>query len=100
VEAEMTKTRKQYSELFKFKVAMEAIKGLTTINELASQYQVHPNQVRNWKKKLTEDGPMVFEGKSRKHHQNLGTEEAELYEQIGRLKMELEWLKKKVTSIN
>jgi putative transposase len=100
VEAKMTKMRKQYSEQFKFKVALEAIKNLTTINELASRYQVHPNQVRNWKKKLADDGPMVFERKSGKHHQNQSTQEAELYEQIGRLKMELEWLKKKVTSIN
>ncbi len=96
----MTKTRKQYSEQFKFKVALEAIKGLATINELASRFQVHPNQVRNWKKKLEDEGSMVFERKSGKHHQDLSTDEAELYEQIGRLKMELEWLKKKVTSIN
>ncbi len=96
----MTKRRKQYSEQFKFKVALEAIKGLATINELASRYQVHPNQVRSWKKKLADEGSMVFERKSGKHHQNLSTDEAELYEQIGRLKMELEWLKKKVTSIN
>ena len=92
----MTKIRKQYSEQFKFKVAVEAIKGLATINEIASRFQVHPNQVRNWKKQLTEDGPTVFERKSGKHHQTLSTQEAELYEQIGRLKMELEWLKKKL----
>jgi putative transposase len=79
----MTKIRKQYSDQFKFKVALEAVKGLATINEIASRFQVHPNQVRNWKKKLVDDGPMVFEGKSGKHHQNLSTQEAELYEQIG-----------------
>jgi putative transposase len=79
----MTKIRKQYSEQFKFKVALEAVKGLATINEIASRFQVHPNLVRNWKKKLVDDGPMVFEGKSGKHHQNLSTQEAELYEQIG-----------------
>jgi putative transposase len=96
----MTKIRKQYSDQFKFKVALEAIKGLATINEIASQYQVHPNQVRNWKKQLTDDGPMVFDRKSGNHQQTLHAQEAELYEQIGRLKMELEWLKKKVTQIN
>jgi transposase-like protein len=95
----MTRKRKQYSDQFKFKVALEAIKGLETTNELASRFQVHPNQVRNWKKKLTDEGSMVFERKSGKQ-QDLSTDEAELYEQIGRLKMELEWLKKKVTSIN
>jgi transposase len=77
-----------------FKVALEAIKGLATINELASRDQVHPNQVRSWKKKLADEGSMVFERKSGKHHQNLSTDEAELFEQIGRLKMDLEWLKK------
>jgi transposase-like protein len=95
----MTRKRRQYSDQFKFKVALEAIKGLETTNELASRFQVHPNQVRNWKKKLAEEGSMVFERKSGKQ-QDLSTDEAELYEQIGRLKMELEWLKKKVTSIN
>ncbi len=95
----MTRIRKQYSDQFKFKVALEAIIGLATINEIASRFQVHPNQVRNWKKQLTDDGPMIFERKSGKHHQTLSTQEAELYEQIGRLKMELEWLKKKVTEI-
>ncbi len=95
----MTKKRKQYSEQFKFKVALEAIKGLTTINEIASRYQVHPNQVRNWKRKLTENGTAVFERKQDQNQKDLEEKEAELYEQIGRLKMELEWLKKKVTEI-
>ena len=79
----MTRIRKQYTDQFKFKVALEAIKGLATINELASRFQVHPNQVRNWKKKLEGEGSMVFERKSGKHHQGLSTDEAELYEQIG-----------------
>lgn len=93
----MTTKRKQYSDQFKFKVALEAIKGLETTNELASRFQVHPNQIQNWKKKLADEGSMVFERKSGKQQQDLSTDEAELYEQIGRLKMELEWLKKKVT---
>jgi len=78
-------------------VALEAIIGLAAINEIASRFRIHPNQARNWKRQLTDDGPMVFERKSGKHHQMLSSQEAELYEQIGRLKMELEWLKKKVT---
>ena len=92
----MTRKRKTYSRQFKFKVALEAVKGQATINEIANQYQVHPNQVRNRKKQLTSDGPAVFERKAGQHHQELATQEAELYEQIGRLKMELEWLKKKL----
>ena len=89
----MTRKRKTYSRQFKFKVALEAVKGQATINEIANQYQVH-----NWKKQLTSDGPAVFERKAGQHHQELATQEAELYEQIGRLKMELEWLKKSYRS--
>jgi hypothetical protein len=55
---------------------------------------VHPKQVRSWKKKLADEGSIVFARKSGKHHQNLSNDEAELYNQIGRLKMEFMWLKK------
>jgi putative transposase len=97
----MARKRRNFSQEFKFKVALEALKGQATINEIAGRYQVHPNQVRNWKKKLTENGAAVFERKQNQQNQkDLEEKEAELYEQIGRLKMELEWLKKKVTEIN
>lgn len=56
----MTTKRKQYNGQFKFKVALEAAKGVRTINELASVYNIHPNQVRNWKKQLLDAGPDVF----------------------------------------
>ncbi len=91
----MGKQRRQHSEQFKFKVALEAAKGLRTVNEIASEYNLHPNQVSSWKKQLLEDGPGVF-SRSRERGRSVAAEqEAELYEQIGRLKMELEWLKKK-----
>jgi putative transposase len=91
----MGKQRRQHSEQFKFKVALEAAKGLRTVNEIASEYNLHPNQVSSWKKQLLEDGPGVF-NRSREWGRTVAAEqEAELYEQIGRLKMELEWLKKK-----
>jgi len=64
------------------------------INEIASRYQVLPNHVRNWKRKFTENGGVVFERKQNQNQKDLEVKEAELYEQIGRLKMELEWLKK------
>jgi putative transposase len=90
----MGKQRRQHSEQFKFKVALEAAKGLQTVNEIASEYSLHPNQVSHWKKQLLGDGPEVFRC-SRERGQAVVTEqEAELYEQIGRLKMELEWMKK------
>jgi len=92
----MGKRRRQFSEQFKFKVALEAAKGLQTINEIASAYDVHPNQVSSWKKRLLEEGAEGFSGKRRCDQQRQAEQEAALYEQIGRLKMELEWLKKKV----
>ena len=90
----MTKKRKQYSPQFKFRVALEAAKENKTISELASEYAVHPTMVRNWKKQLLGTGADVFQN-SAKRPESEGVAEAELYEQIGRLKMELEWLKKK-----
>ena len=68
------------------------MKEQATINEIASQNSVHPNQVRNWKKQLMEEGSAVFERETGRAHQDQEAQEAELYEQIGRLKMELEWL--------
>ena len=91
----MGKQRRQFSEQFKFKVALEAAKGLRTVNEIASDYEVHPNQVSAWKKRLLEEGAEVFSRKRARDQQNQADQEAALYEQIGRLKMELEWLKKK-----
>lgn len=91
----MSKKRKQYSPGFKFKVALEAVKGLKTRNEIAAQFELHPMQVSQWKKQLLEEGADVFQRKNRKADAGTGPNEEQLYEQIGRLKMELEWLKKK-----
>ena len=91
----MTQKRKSYSTQFKFKVALEATQGLKTLNEIASAHNLHPNLVSNWKKKLLTEGPTVFSKDTAEELQAVAEREAELYEQIGRLKMELEWLKKK-----
>lgn len=96
----MRKKRKQYSSEFKFKVALEATKEAETINEIASRYGVHPTQVRDWKKKLIDEGPGVFGRNLVRQIREQETRETELYEQIGRLKMELEWLKKKAAQFN
>jgi transposase-like protein len=93
----VTKKRKKYSGQFKFKVALEAVKGQTTINEIASSNNIHPNQVSTCKKQLLVEGPTVFGQQTAKKLQEQTAREAELFEQIGRLKMELEWLKKKAT---
>ena len=96
----MTKKRTKYSQQFKFKVALEAVKELRTINEIASTYDVHPTQVKTWKKKLLTEGSTVFGQDAAHFLREQEAREAELYEQIGRLKMELEWLKKKVTQFD
>ena len=92
----MTVKRQKRSASFKFKVAMEAAKGLKTINQIASSYQVNPSQVSQWKKQLQSQGASIFKSKPGSSQRQQEKKEAGLYEQIGRLKMELEWLKKKV----
>lgn len=92
----MSKTRRRHSAEFKFQVALEAAKGLKTVNELASQFSVHPNQISQWKRDLLEGGVSLFASKNTRQQREQEVLQANLYEQIGRLKMELEWLKKKV----
>jgi transposase-like protein len=96
----MSQKRRQHSAAFKFKVALEAIKEIKPISQLASEYNVHPNQIRTWKKQLLSTGSSLFSRPNRAAEQAQATKEAELYEQIGRLKMELEWLKKKAASFD
>ena len=91
----MSKPRTRDSAQFKFQLALEAAKGLKTINELASEHGVHPNQVSEWKRRLLEVGSAIFSRDGTHHHREDQEREVALYEQIGRLKMELEWLKKK-----
>jgi transposase-like protein len=90
----MTAKRKQHSKQFKFKVALAAAKEDKTVNQLASEHQLHPSQVSSWKKQLLAQGPELF-GRPTNGQKAQASQEGELYEQIGRLKMELEWLKKK-----
>ena len=96
----MSKKRKQYSPQFKFKVALEAAKGLKTRSEIAAAFEIHPMQVSQWKKQLIDDGSDLFERKNKQKKMSDQPNEDHLYEQIGRLKMELEWLKKKSNSLN
>jgi putative transposase len=96
----MTKKRRQYSADFKFRVALEAAKENRTIPELASLHGIHPTQIREWKRQLLAEGAGIF-GRQRQQEQKAQEErETELYEQIGRLKMELEWLGKKVAAFS
>lgn len=95
-EETMSRKRRVFSSAFKAKVALESVKGLKTTSELAKQFKVHPNQVTLWKKQLLSGAEQVFESSVSKGSQSDEPEASELYEQIGRLKVELEWLKKKV----
>jgi transposase-like protein len=91
----LTKKRKQYKAEFKFQVALEAIKGWKTVNQLASEHELHPNQVSQWKRQLLEQGATIFDnGAVQQQQREMAQTEAQLYEQIGRLKMEVDWLKK------
>lgn len=87
--------RKRYSAEFKARVALEAVKGEMTLAALASQYQVHPNQIRQWKQAPLAGLPDIFSDKRQRRECDTAEEQARLYEQIGRLKVELDWMKKK-----
>ena len=92
----MTTTRRQYSPKFKGRVALEAIRAEKTLSQLGSQFKVHPIQIAKWRKTAVEQIPELFvDGRARKGRNGEDNSDA-LYEQIGRLKMELDWLKKKV----
>jgi transposase-like protein len=91
----MGKTTRPRDAALKAKIAFEAAKGEKTITQLASEYGVHPNQIGQWKKKLLEELPMIFSDKRVYREKDREELEAELYRQIGQLKVELEWLKKK-----
>src|SRR5689334_3143388 len=91
----MAGKRKQHSAAFKAQVALAALKGDKTVNELASQYGVHPTLIHAWKKQLLAGADQVFSNGSQAASADPEAKKAELFEQIGRLKIELEWHKKK-----
>lgn len=96
----MKRKRNHYSGQKKFQVALEAVRGDKTINQVASEHGLHPNQVSQWKRQLLEEGAGVFGENTARQQREQATREVELYEQIGRLKMELEWLKKNAARVS
>jgi transposase-like protein len=97
----MAKKRKPRSAEFKAKVALAAVQERKTVSELASQHGVHPTQIHHWKKRLLTGANELFrDGRSATKDEESQAECNELYEQIGRLKMELEWLKKKASAFD
>ena len=92
----MTGKRKRHAAAFKAKVALEAAKQTRTVAELAKTYQVHPVQISQWKKQLLDGVESLFRDGRRREGEHEQADQAELYEKIGRLNMEVEWLKKSV----
>ncbi len=89
------KKRQVFSAEFKAKVGLEAIRGLKTVNELGQEYGVHPVQISQWKKAILDQSGKLFEGKRGPKPLSEHQDPERLYGEIGRLKMELDWLKKK-----
>ena len=87
--------KKKFNPAFKAKVALEALKGQKTLAELARIYEVHPNQIGQWKKQVQSEMPKVFNGKRDRAAKDQAELVEELYRQIGQLKVKLDWLKKK-----
>jgi len=91
----MKKGKRNHSGGFKARVALEALKGARTAAELASAYEVHPTQIALWKREALEGLPEIFSRRRERREEDEEALKARLYQQIGQLQVELEWLKKK-----
>ena len=96
----MARKRRPHAAGFKAKVALAAVRGVKTTSELASEFGVHPTQIAKWKKPLLEGSAEIFSRNGSIHADDFRQREAELYQQIGKLQMELQWLKKKVAGLD
>lgn len=94
----MGRKRRLHEAELKARVALAALKGDKTINEIAALFEVHPNLVTLWRKRALAELPRVFSEKAAKGAAEVEAKETRLYEQIGRLKVELDWLKKKLSA--
>ena len=92
----MASSRKRHAAAFKAKVALEAAKQTRTLAELSKSFQVHPVQISQWKKQLLDNIESLFRDGRRRERDEDQARQAELFEQIGRLNMEVEWLKKRL----
>lgn len=90
----MRKKKRTFTNEQKFKIVLEAIKGQKQITEIASEYNVHPNQITNWKRQFMENGAEVFSKKAAKKEKEQEEETGELYKKIGKQQVEIDWLKK------
>ena len=92
----MKSGRRNHSAQFKAKVALEALKGTKTTNELGAIYEVHPTQITKWKKRLVSEAQGIFSDQRKRVENDDEALRGRLYQEIGQLKVELDWLKKKV----
>lgn len=95
----MKKQRRKHSAEFKARVALEALKGLDTVNDIAAKYEIHPVQVSAWKKELLERVPEVFERKNAAPDKEVEQQRARLERKVGQLSMEVDWLEKKCVQL-
>lgn len=95
----MGRKRKSHSAALKAQVALAAVKGDKSVSELTSLFGVHPTLIHGWKKQLVSRAEELFQGGTKVSSEEHEALQAQLYEQIGRLKTELDWLKKKAASI-
>lgn len=96
----MAGKRKKHTAAFKAQVALAALKGDKTVNELAGQFAVHPTLIHTWRKQLLGSAEEIFSNGSKAPAADHESLQAQLFEQIGRLKMELDWVKKKSASLS
>ena len=92
----MKRKHRIFSADFKFKVVLEALQGVKTVNQIASEYEVHPVQVSKWKKEFMEQGPEIFKTGKDPEVDSIKKERDKLHQKIGQLTVEVDWLKKKV----
>lgn len=92
--------RKKFSKEFKAEVAIEAIKGQRPVNELAQEFDVHPNQIARWKKDLLETAPEVFSQNKDREAKRIELERDQLFRKVGQLQIEVDWLKKKTGHVD
>lgn len=91
----MSKRRRKHSAEFKTQVVLDMLKNVETLSELSSKYGVHPNQMTKWKRTFLERAPGIFSDRSSRLEKKNEQLESELYKKIGKLQVELDWLKKK-----
>ena len=90
--------RRKFTAEFKAKIALEAVRGFRTINEIVRENQIHPNLVSKWKKEMIDRLPLLYSDKDMTNP-DLDREKERLYQEIGKLQVELNWLKKKIGPI-